>query len=71
MKKNFGKKLISLFFAVLMLVSVIPAGTITEARLHLRQDLRRPLKADGMLATIEITVGNMRNVELTKLLDKQ
>lgn len=31
MKKNFGKKLISLFFAVLMLVSVIPAGTITAS----------------------------------------
>lgn len=31
MKKNFGKKLVSLFFAVLMVVSVIPLGTITAS----------------------------------------
>ena len=45
MKKNFGKKLISLFFAVLMLVSVIPAGTITASAATFTPRLTAPAKS--------------------------
>lgn len=38
MKKNFGKKLFSLFFAVLMVVSVIPLGTITASAANWSSD---------------------------------
>lgn len=58
MKKNFGKKLFSLFFAVLMVVSVIPLGTITasaavshsqsEAVEWAKQRVKNPIDYDGV-----------------------
>ncbi len=45
MKKNFGKKLFSLFFAVLMVVSVIPLGTITASAATFTPRLTAPAKS--------------------------